>query len=106
MNAIPAHMISEETILDVLRRVAALEAEVASLRAEVASLRAERQPEPEQPAPPDLSDEYLIELGEAAHCYGVSKNLLQKWCRRSQIGVKKFGRWYISVNRLEAHISR
>lgn len=77
--------------------------EVQSLKAEVATLKAER-PQPQEQDPPDEED--LIELPVAAARFDISKNALEKACRRGVTGVKPQGRWMISARWLKANRHR
>jgi hypothetical protein len=96
----PQSLISAATLRWLIDRNVELERRVTELEARLS-------PPPEQEtAPPDLSPEDLIELPEAAARFGMSKNALEKLCRRGLIGEKPQGRWLISPSRLKAHLDR
>lgn len=75
-------------------------ADLERARALLAGKRIEVEPEL-----PDSQDDDLLELGEAARRFRIAKDTLRSWARRENIGVKKGGRWLVSIRQLRAKFS-
>jgi hypothetical protein len=83
---------------DLLERIDRIMAELRAVRAEVAaSLPA--------PAAEGSGDDPLIEVCTAVERFGWPSDTLRKWCRENGVGVKRGGRWLVSVPRLQRRLN-
>jgi hypothetical protein len=53
----------------------------------------------------DLSDSNLIDSIAAQERFGHPSDSIRKWCRTEGLGVKRGGRWLVSVPRLQRRIN-
>ena len=54
----------------------------------------------------DFADAAMVDLGAAAARFAVEKDTLRRWCRDEGIGIRRGGRWTVSVPRLRRHLGR
>jgi hypothetical protein len=90
------------TLRQALARLDALEAEAAAVRAVVTAALAET---PSEDADDDLEPlEPLIDTTSAAARFNYPADTLRKWARREGCGVKRAGRWLVSVPRVRKRL--
>jgi hypothetical protein len=53
----------------------------------------------------DLADGNLLDTTAAQERFGHPRNTLAKWCRTEGLGVRRGGRWLISIPRLQKHLN-
>lgn len=53
----------------------------------------------------DLSPEHLVDTTSAASRMGFPRDTVAKWAREEGIGVKRGGRWLVSIPRLRRRIN-
>jgi hypothetical protein len=89
---------------DLLERVDRIMSELLELRAMVAGaegngLDAEPQRHGDAVVD-DLADSNLLDTTSAQERFGHPRNTIAKWCRMEGLGVRRGGRWLVSVPRL------
>ncbi len=91
----------------ILARLDAIARELAALRDEVASDLSGREPGQLSSLSDaaDLSPEMLINSIAAQERFGHPSDSIRKWCRTEGLGVKRGGRWMVSVPRLQRRIN-
>lgn len=92
---------------DLLERIDRILAELAALRAAVAGAEAadEKGMHIVHTPADDLSDANLLDTHSAAARFNYPTNTLAKWCRTEGLGVKRGGRWLISVPKLRRRLN-
>jgi hypothetical protein len=94
-----------------LARLDAAIAELQAIRAELAGFDALNPPAAKGMdsvhtlADDDLSPEHLLDTTSAQERFGHPRNTLAKWCREEGLGVRRGGRWLISIPRLQRHLN-
>lgn len=93
---------------DLLARIDRAIAELQAIRAAVAGEREREFTNTELVDPSgadDLADEHLIDTHSAAARFNYPTNTLAKWCRTEGLGVKRGGRWLISIPRMQRRLN-
>lgn len=90
---------------DLLARIDRIMAELAALRAEVAGAEGTIVPSSNGLGADDLADGNLIDSHAAQERFGHPADSIRKWCREEDLGVRRGGRWLVSIPRLQARIN-
>jgi hypothetical protein len=53
----------------------------------------------------DLADGNLLDTHAAQERFGYPRNTLARWCRIEGLGVRRGGRWLVSVPRLQRRLN-
>ena len=86
-----------------LARVDAALSELAEIRRQVAALL----PPVEENGldADDLADGNLLDTTSAAERFSYDRHTLARWCRMEGLGIRRGGRWWVSVPRLQRRIN-
>src|SRR5262245_35346516 len=91
---------------DLLERIDRILAELAELRAAVADAEAAERRNSYTPSEvDDLADGNLLDTTSAAARFNYDRHTLARWCREEAIGVRRGGRWLVSIPRLQRHLN-
>jgi hypothetical protein len=93
---------------DILARLDAILAELAALRAEVAGAEEETFPRGGGNFPDDgddLAEANLLDTFSAQQRFGHPADSIRKWCREEDLGVRRGGRWLVSIPRLQRRLN-
>jgi hypothetical protein len=90
---------------DLLRRLDAALAELQAIRGELAAVDSDHCLQSVAPDADDLADACLLDTTSAQERFGHPRNTLAKWCREEGLGVRRGGRWLISIPRLQRHLN-
>lgn len=92
-----------------------LDAEIEALEEVLKRLRAMREavakPIAEEPAvlpdavPVAFRDDDLIEIHAAAKRFRMAEDTIRYWCRTYGVGVRRDGRWRVSVSKMQARLA-
>jgi hypothetical protein len=85
---------------DILARLDAAIRELLELRAEVVG----GSTIVEAPAD-DLAPDNLLDTTSAAARFNYPRNTVTKWCREEGLGVRRGGRWLVSIPRLQRRLN-
>jgi hypothetical protein len=88
----------QRVVADGQRRLARL----LELRAAVAGTEEFTSP---QVVADDLAPEHLLDTHSASARFNYPRNTLAKWCRDEGLGVRRGGRWLISVPKLQRRLN-
>jgi hypothetical protein len=53
----------------------------------------------------DLSDANLIDTTSAQERFNYDRHTLARWCRTEGLGVRRGGRWLVSIPRLQRYLN-
>ncbi|PSJ57388.1 hypothetical protein [Pseudaminobacter soli (ex Li et al. 2025)] len=96
--------ILNETIASARAHLVQVEVHVAQLEAQRAALAGPPYTRPSSEAVQPREETDLIELHIAAQRFGMASDTLRFWCRTYKIGVKRGGRWWVSIRKMQARL--
>lgn len=89
---------------DLLERIDRVIAELQAIRAEVAATLPAPVPADGLDAD-DLAPEHLLDTTSAVERFNYPRQTIARWCRTEGVGIRKGGRWMVSVPRLRARVN-
>jgi hypothetical protein len=90
---------------DLLARLDAALAELRAIRDELVASMPPPAAEGNGLDANDLEPDNLLDTTSAQERFGHPRNTIAKWCRTEGLGVRRGGRWLVSVPRLQRHLN-
>ena len=90
---------------NLLERIDRIMAELAALRAEIFATVAKNVGDDVVSHDNDLSEANLLDTHSASARFNYPPNTLAKWARTEGLGVKRGGRWLVSIPRLQRRLN-
>src|SRR5262245_38416078 len=91
---------------DLLQRLDRIMAELAELRAELVAVSLPASAaEGNGLDVDDLADTNLLDTTSAQERFGYDRHTLARWCRMEGLGVRRGGRWLVSIPRLQRRLN-